>query len=263
MDLHFTLKFAEQLAVKTGEQILEKQKHIKIIAFKDRQDIVTNADLDAEQSIIRKIKGLFPSHRIYSEEEGSVEGSSEYEWIIDPIDGTKEFVRGLPSFSTCFALEKNGQAILSVLYEPVARKLYSAAKNIGAYEDGKKVNVNAQSSLENSFVYAYLPHHQYDAQVAEKLWNAIEKLSRKTYRIRGIAAEALAMCWVASGKIEAFISQNTFAGWYDIIPGLFIAKEAGATVTGIDGNKFTKDRLSNGFIISNGKIHSQLIKIMK
>lgn len=262
LNLNKVLKFAEELAVEIGEYILSQQDNIQIKAYKDRRDIVTNVDLEAEKRIISKIRKKFPDHGIFSEEAGDDNVDSEYKWIVDPVDGTKEFTRGIPQYNTCFALEHNGEAIVSVVYRPTNKELNSAAKGVGAFVNGIKVKVSDEDKLENSFVFSYLPTYKVPEDESLEAWRKLQKLSRASYRLRGIAEESAALCWVASGKIEAAINIGPQPKWHDIVPGLLIAREAGAKVTDSLGEEIVPHDLKNGFVVSNGRIHKELLGVL-
>jgi len=258
LDLTQALKFAESLAVQTGEIIEQGKSKIEVVTFKDRQDIATNVDLQAEAFIISAIKQNYPDHQIISEEAGDNHQESDYAWIIDPLDGTKEYLRDLPYYNTNFALMYQHQPVLSVVYHPVGHRLYCAAKNMGAFENGRRITVNQISSLKDAFIYTYLPSYKTGYQEAKNYYQQIFNLSRKSYRIRGSAEAATTLCYLASGKLEGAINFAQSKA-PDIIPGHFIALEAGAIVTNLLGKPIINNDYSQGFIASNSHLHPQII----
>jgi myo-inositol-1(or 4)-monophosphatase len=259
IDLKKALKFAELLAKETGEYILSKRNEIEVKAYKDRRDIVTNVDLAAEKLIIDEIRNKYPDHAIFSEEAGDDNRDASFKWIIDPVDGTKEYTRGLPQYNTCFALEDKGEPVLAVVYKPTSGELYSAAKGLGSFLNGEKLQVSDEKELKNAYVFAYLPTYKLDEAASITAYSKLQKLSKSAYRLRGIAEESMGLCWVASGKIEAAINLGPQPKWHDIVPGLMIAKEAGAKLTDARGQDLVSHDLKNGFVVSNGLIHEELV----
>lgn len=259
INLNEALKFSENLAIKVGALIEKGKTKIEVVKFKDRQDIATNIDLEAEKLIISAINTQFPHHHIISEEAGDNHQHSDYTWIIDPLDGTKEYLRNIPQYNTSFALLYHGKPILSVVYHPVGNILYSAAKSLGAFENGHPIQVSQTTKIEDAFLYSYLPSHKIDYQAAKLAYQQIFNLSRVSYRIRGSAEEAITLCYLASGKIDGALNFVQSNQPHDIIPGLFIALEAGATITNPQGKSPTNDDYCQGFVASNGLIHTQII----
>lgn len=261
VDLKKAQIFAEKLAIKAGDVLLDYVDKIRILKHKDRQDIATNADLASEGVIIEAIEKQYPDHGVLSEERGKIEKKSNYVWIIDPLDGTKEYVRGIPIYNVSFSLQKDGQTLLSVVLRPSDRQLFSARKDGGAFLNGKKIEVSRESNLADSFVYAYLPHPQKKAAGFEKAWQKLIKLSRLIYRLRTLADLNVSCCWVAMGGGEAFINLFNPPEPWDIIPGLFIAQEAGAKTCDISGRPILNN-FESGILVSNGKIHKVLLEVL-
>lgn len=261
VDLKKTLKFAENLAKKVGLFLLENQNKVEVLKFKDRQDILTNIDLQAEGIILDALKRKFPQHSILSEEKGLVEKKSPYQWIIDPLDGTKEYLRGMTLFNTALALEKNEETVLAIVYRPCGDDLFSAAKGLGAFHNNRPISPSGQGKLVNSFIYTYLPSYKMGPRFS-KAWEQLGLIAQNCYRLRSIAEAGPALCWVANGACEAYVTNSNAHEWWDIAPGLFIAQEANAKITDICGKPIKNKDLSKGLIVSNGKIHQQLIKIL-
>lgn len=260
-DLKRTKKFAEKLAKKVGQFLLKKQNQVEILRFKDRQDILTNIDLQAEKIILESIKKECPDHSIFSEEKGLIKKNPIYKWIIDPLDGTKEYVRGIPLYNTSLALEKDEKIILAVVYRPCGDDLFSAGKGLGCSHNKKTISPSSQKELSKSFVYTYLPSFKAGKKLSQ-IWAQLSEIVQNCYRLRGIADENSALCWVANGACEAYINISSIPPWWDIGPGLFIAQESGAKITDSCSQPIKDKDLSKGLVVSNGKVHQQLIKIL-
>lgn len=262
IDLKATLAFTKQLAQKVGQYILKSRSKVEIKAYKDRQDIVTNIDLAAEKIIIEAIRNKYPDHAIYSEEAGESAKKSTYRWVIDPIDGTKMYLRKLPFYSVLIALEKDDDLVLSVMYQPVEDITYSAAINQTSRCDGKVNQPSPKDKLQDAIVFTYLPNQKVAATEAKDQWLKLHHLSRHSYRVRESSQESIAMAWVASGKIEASINLGIKNNWHDVASGFLVARQAGCSVTTLQGEQITKDNFEQGFIVSNGKIHQDLVEIL-
>jgi myo-inositol-1(or 4)-monophosphatase len=254
---------AEKIARQVGEFLLEKQNEVEILEFKDRQDILTNIDLQAERMILSVLEKAFPQHNILSEEKGVINRKSSFTWIIDPLDCTKEYIRGIPLYNTSIALEKDNEPILGIVYRPCGDDLFSGAKGLGVFQNKRPILLSSQVKLTNSFVYAYLPNYKTDPKMFSWAWKKLSLIGRHCYRIRGIVDENSAMCWVANGACEAFINfGNPTTKRWDVAAGMAILKEAGGRFTNLKGRRIENRDLNQGLVVSNGKIHEQLIKIL-
>jgi myo-inositol-1(or 4)-monophosphatase len=222
---------AETLARQAGEYVLQTQAQAAVTQQKDALDIATTTDLGSEKIIIEGIRKKFPDHSIYSEEAGeSAHAKSKYRWIIDPLDGTKEYVRGIPQFNVSIAVEYEGVLVVAAIYRPTDQTLYSASLGEGAFRNGSKITVSNVDTLSKSFVYCYLPSYQRNAEDYTDSWDKLGSIGKQCYRLRSFADENTALCWLAQGGHEAYINLNNPPKWHDIAPGLFIALQAGAYI---------------------------------
>lgn len=245
--------FSEKLAIGAGKILLGYQNKIKIVNQKDIQDIATNADIASEKYIINEISKRFPDHSILSEEQGETDRHSDYKWIIDPLDGTKEFVRGIPLFNVSIALEYKDELVSAALFRPSENVLYSAGKNLGACRNGKKINVSDKIKLEESFVYCYLPSFKRNQDLYESSFDKLKEVGKVAYRLRALADENTALCWLAQGGVEAYLNLSNPPKRHDIATGLLIAKEAGAV---IDTETYPV------VVCNNNKIYNEISKII-
>lgn len=265
INLKKTKDFAEKLAKRVGKFLLEKQDKVEILEFKDKQDILTNIDLQAEKIIVNAISKNFPNHNINSEEVGIIDNNSEFTWVIDPLDGTKEYFRGLPYYSVCISLENRKEILIACIYIPATDELYSAAKGFGAFEnEGLKLKVSIQGKLDHAIIAAHPPNHKVKEPGFSKIWNILAKVAKSSYRLRPTAYDNIILCYLAKGAFDAyFVLIEKGPKWWDIAPGLSIAQEAGAKVTNRYGDPLVMGNFKDGIIVSNGKIHDQLLKILK
>ena len=222
---------------------------------KEDKSIVTRADLEADEIIINEIKTSFPNHQILSEEKGEVGSKSDYLWIIDPLDGTHNFARGIPIFCTSIALIYKRETIVSVVYYPPTNALFTAEKGKGAYWNGERIQVSDPSDLSKTLVSLGRGKEPKDKQAMLKIINS---LYEKVRSIRLLMSASLELAYVAEGRIDAFAVLG-LKSW-DFIGGLLLVEEAGGKVTDFTGKKWNLD--SSYVLASNGKIHDQLLETL-
>lgn len=187
-------------------------------------DIVTVADKASEQIIINHIKNAYPAHAILSEEMGDNAISSDYRWIIDPLDGTTNFSNGLPLFSVSIALEYCGKAIIGVVYAPYLNELFYATKGGGAWLNGNKIATSRKNSLAHSVVATGFP---VDKDRTND--NNLDNVTRVLPHVRGmrrLGSAAIDLCYVAAGFLDGYWEMNLHT--WDVAAGRLIAEEAGA-----------------------------------
>ncbi|HLC60051.1 MAG TPA: inositol monophosphatase [Candidatus Nanoarchaeia archaeon] len=220
---------------------------------KSNKSLVSEADLRANKIIIQTIKENFPHHSILSEETGFEDNDSDYKWVIDPIDGTHNFLRGLPIFGVSIALEYQNQVVLGVLEFPTLKLSAVAEKGKGAFLNGEQIKVSDNSEIMHSFIlYEFVPGTRH------KGLELLKRLSNETINIRNFGSAIYELMLVASGKCDAFVIFST--NEWDIAAGMLLVEEAGGKATDLRGNPCTP---SNGsFIITNGPIHDALLRYL-
>ena len=210
-----------------------------------------------EKNIIKMIKDCFPEHSIYSEECGAQSKTSEYEWFIDPIDGTINFASGLPLFSTSIALKKNNETILGIVFDYSQNDIYYAIKGKGAFCNGKKLQVSNNDKLNNSIISFCLTSHYSNEHIKDVL-NVEEKLAPKVRGLRLVVSGAIELCWCASGKIDGVLNVKPSVGLSSAAGKLFVA-EAGGIITNLKG----KERNNiDTLLVTNGKIHDEIVELL-
>lgn len=264
INLKLILEDIEKLCIKAGQFILNNRNKFSISIHKrDLLDVATNVDIEAENLVIKHLSKFYPNHNIFSEEKGLINHQSSYTWVIDSLDGTKEFIRHIPAFSTNISLEKNNELLLGVIYNPNNQYLYSVAKNYGAFLNHQKINVSNVSQLSQSMVYTHLP--DFDHKINFKFaWDQLGKIALNSYRLRGDGHDINSLCLVAAGCIDGYIffGNTAHQKWWDVAAGILMAQEAGAVVTNIKGQPITNHDLSQGIIAANSKIHTQLLNLV-
>ncbi|MDP2720942.1 MAG: inositol monophosphatase [bacterium] len=247
-----------EVAIKVAKLAGEKLEYYfeTVLEHEEKEDksLVTKADLEAEEIIVKKLKDAFPDHNIFSEESGDHGVKSEYTWVLDPLDGTLNFTRGLPIFATSIALVKDSQPLLSVTYNPVIKSLYWAEKDKGAFWNEEKIKVSDNTDVSRAVITLGRAR---DAENKKKTNEILNKIYFKTHQ-RILGSSALELAWVASGRTEGFISVG-LKNW-DVYGGMLLVEEAGGKITDFQGHPLQDDK--RYFVASNGKIHRELQEIL-
>jgi myo-inositol-1(or 4)-monophosphatase len=239
---------------KASRLILEAHRLPKITEFKGRTDLVTETDKKSESIIIEEIQKYFPDHDIIAEESGMINNNSEYKWIIDPLDGTTNFVHGYPSFGISIGVVYKDEIICGIVKELPINYTYSAIKGKGASCNGKPIVVSTVESLSESLLVTGFGY-----QHGEK-WTAnmelFKQLTDKTQGVRRLGAAAIDLCHVAIGKVDGYWEFD-IKPW-DISAGILIVQEAGGKVTKMDGTDYSIDKPQ--ILATNDLIHDEMLK---
>ncbi|MDP4264135.1 MAG: inositol monophosphatase family protein [Bacteroidota bacterium] len=219
-------------------------------------NLVTEADHEAERAILEVIKENFPGHYILSEESGEIKQDSEYKWIIDPIDGTVNFAHGIPLCCVSIAVEKEGEMILGAVYNPSMKELFFAEKGKGATLNDERIHVSDQTEvikacLVTGFPYTYI-------NIPNGPLDVFARFIRKGVPVRRLGSAAIDLCWVAAGRFDGFYEHKLEA--WDSAAGYLIVEEAGGRVTDFMGQKFSP--YQHRILATNGKIHDEMLDVI-
>lgn len=221
-------------------------------------DVRTQADLDSEAAILSILERDFPQYNIISEERGSTDHSSEYTFVIDPLDGTHNFTLGIPMFSISIGLKKGNDIIAGVVYNVMLDELYSAEKGKGAFRNDEPIHVNASQRIEE-VTFSYVARYGVPKEEELAVFSACIQSDMK--RVLTQWSPALDFCLLASGRIEAILVSHSEI--YDYMGGKIIALEAGAYSTDFFGNTEASDT-SNAFLITNTQeVHTQVFRLLQ
>lgn len=256
--------FAEKIAQEAGKLLLKLQSKTKVSKKKDAfGDIATTADLASEKLIISSIKKNYPTHNIFSEEIGLINKNSPYTWYIDPLDGTKEYARGLHSYAVLISCQTNENLAAACVYLPPINELFSAENNQGSWFNNQRLHVSTQDKLSHSFIYTRLPGNIVPEPEFSRSWQINQKIAKNVYKLRPANFEAEILCWVARGAADGMVMLGDYAPkWWDVAAAILIAQEAGATVTNRYGKPFKLGNLADGLVVTNGHIHKKLIDLI-
>ena len=223
-------------------------------------DFQTKADLESEKAILSILKKEFPTYNIFSEEEGSTNKNSDYTLVIDPLDGTNNFVLGLPNFSVSIALLYKNEGIMGAIYHPIIKQTFTAIKGKGAYFEGKQMKVNNITDPKKlTALYTCGYKESTEPDYLGRIMGALYGAEKK--RIMNNWSVAFEFCMLASGKIEAIVADGIEL--HDFAAGKLIALEAGAKLIDFSGNK-EKGYTNSKFIASNSiDVNKYILKIIK
>ena len=224
------------------------------VAKKAPADFVSAADLKAEQTIFEALNKARPGYSFLGEERGLIEGTDKtHTWLVDPLDGTTNFLHAIPHFAINIALQREGAVVAAVTYNPVTNELFWAEKGRGAFVNDHRLRVAARQKLDESIVGAGIPFlgHGLHATFLKEL----HQVSQRVAGVRSLGATALDLAWVAAGRFDAFWDRKSFA--WDYAAGMLLVTEAGGKVTTADGDD---DVLGGGSILAgNLDIHPLLL----
>ena len=227
------------------------------IEKKGHNDFATQADREAEAEIVETIQKAFPDHGIMGEESGQMgNADSEYQWIVDPIDGTMNFMHGFPHFSVSIGLYQKGNAFQAVVYDPVRQELFTGGKGEGAYLDGRRIRVSGVKLLEDGLLATSYPYHKgknLDFDLA-----ALRAFTEKSSGVRRAGSAALDLAYVAAGRLDgAWLSG--LKQW-DYAAGALLVREAGGLVNDYQGGDTWFE--SGNLIAGSPKVHHEMLQTM-
>jgi myo-inositol-1(or 4)-monophosphatase len=251
------LSLAIEAARHAGFFLKENISNITTIEEKSTEiNLVTDIDKRSEKMIIEMIKDRFPDHEIIAEESGATTGSSDYRWIIDPLDGTTNYTHGLPLFCVSIGVEYKSELIAGAIYDPMRDELYSAEKGSGAFLNGKQIHVSSEARLIRSLLITGFPYN-----IQENPNHALEHFNNFTYEAQGIrrlGSAAIDMAYVACGRADGFWEVQLHP--WDMAAAIVLIREAGGQVTDFSGKPM--DVYTPNIVASNGKVHAELLRVL-
>jgi myo-inositol-1(or 4)-monophosphatase len=219
-------------------------------------DLVTKIDKKSEAIIHKTINRAFPSHGFQGEEKTFANQNSVYRWIVDPIDGTTNFVHGVPSFAVSIGLTFNKNLIVGLVYDPARKEAFSAIKGKGSYLNGKRIHASSIKDLDKSLLSTGFSSKFRQDPVPYLTW--FTAFQFKCHAVRRMGATSLSLAYVACGRQEGFYEQDLWP--WDIAAGLLLVKEAGGKTTDFFGKPV--DINEGKVVASNSLIHAQMLKVL-
>jgi myo-inositol-1(or 4)-monophosphatase len=253
------LNTAIEAARLAGKIILDNIGRIskEDIGLKQASDFVTRVDRDSETAIINTIKERFPRHFILAEESIKETETDTFRWIIDPLDGTTNYIHGYPVFSVSIALQCRKEVITGVIFDPLKNELFSAEKGKGAFLNGRPITVSAVSALQGSLITTGFPFRK--KEFINEYLKLFKNIFNKVSDLRRAGSAALDLAYVACGRCEAFFEIGLNP--WDVAAGSIIIKEAGGIVTDFGGGKGYL--LTGNIVAGNPAVHKKILREVK
>jgi len=255
------LTIALRAARKAGELIERALERVDVVAFeeKGRNDFVTEIDQASEKEIIYHLRKAYPDHTIRGEETGlSVGENSDYEWIIDPLDGTTNFIHGIPHFAVSIACKYKGQIEHAVVLNPITREEFTASRGRGAALNGRRIRVSSRKGMDGALIGTGIPFNGYAFEHMTPYLAAMHEIAGQTAGIRRPGAASLDLAYVAAGRFDGFWEMN-LQEW-DIAAGVLLVKEAGGLVSDFKGGNSFMD--SGNIVCGTPKVFKPLLQIV-
>jgi myo-inositol-1(or 4)-monophosphatase len=255
------LNFAMQMARDAGRILLDRQGRALQVSNKGDIDLVTESDLASEKLITDRIRTHYPRHAILAEESGAsdglmtIEGKSEWRWIIDPLDGTTNYAHGYPCYCVSIALERAGRMEIGVVYDPTRDEMFAAERGQGAMLNDRRIRVSDVEELNSSMLCTGFP---YNVRERPQFARHFAAFTMKAQAVRRDGSAALDLAYVACGRFEGFWEDGLHP--WDVAAGLLLIEEAGGRVT--DFNSAPLSIYTPKVLASNGLIHEAMMEVL-
>jgi myo-inositol-1(or 4)-monophosphatase len=226
-----TRKIAEEV----GAFIEKERLHFSMdrVEHKGFNDLVSYVDKEAEKQLVAQLQTIFPEAGFITEEGTNTTQGEVYNWVIDPLDGTTNFIHGLPVFAVSIGFMEQDEVVLGVVYEVNRKESFYAYKGGGAYCNGIPLKVSGAPTLSASLISTGFPYYQFD--LIDRYLNIMKSLMQKTHGLRRLGSAAVDLCYVAAGRSEGYFEYNLNS--YDVAAGIILVQEAGGRVTDFKGGK--------------------------
>lgn len=253
--LDVLLEQTRNVAKEAGAFIRRERQHFDInkVEHKGFNDLVSYVDKEAEKIIVARLSEILPEAGFITEEGTKTVTAEEFNWVIDPLDGTTNFVHGVPVFAVSIALMQQDEVILGVVYEINLHECFYATKGGGAFCNDTPIKVSQAANLSSSLIATGFPY--YDFELLDKYMDALKTLIQSSHGLRRLGSAAVDLCYVASGRTEGYFEYNLNS--YDVAAGTLIVEEAGGKVTDFSGGRdFIFGRQ---ILATNGHIHQEIL----
>ncbi len=265
LDLPFLRKEVSLLSEKVAEFIYKEaqdfnKEHIEVKSF---NSLVSYVDKEAEKKIVERLRELLPQAGIIAEEGTGTPKEEGFNWIIDPLDGTTNFVHGIPIYSISIALahtvKDKTELLVGIVYEVNRKECFAAHQDGGATLNGKKITVSGEKELGKSLLATGFPYEDFD-KIDDYLF-MMGKMMKAAHGLRRLGSAAVDLAFVAAGRFEGYFEYNLNA--WDVAAGALIVKEAGGIVSDFEGNEIVDNYIFGKQIIAATTIHSQIVELVK
>ncbi|MCW5977123.1 MAG: inositol monophosphatase [Bryobacteraceae bacterium] len=248
------LESAMEIAREAGATLMRFYERNVGFEYKGPHDLVTAADRASEALIVERLQAHFPAHSIMGEEGGNYAGSSEYKWYVDPLDGTTNFAHGFPVFNVTLAVERSGQLLAGVIFDPTRQEMFAAERGAGAWLNNRRLKVSGVGRLEESLFATGFPNWRRHQDVNVHFFHQVAMV---THGVRRAGSAAIDLAYVACGRFEGFWEFGLNP--WDVAAGILLIEEAGGKVTTMRGQDFSLD--APHICASNAVVHQQILDL--
>jgi myo-inositol-1(or 4)-monophosphatase len=250
------LEVASQAAEEAGSLLLEHMHGERQLSYKEgRANIVTEVDVLVEKKVIALLRSEYPDHNILSEESPAVTNDSRYTWVVDPLDGTNNYVYGIPVFSVAIALMSQDEVLLGLTYDPVRKELFVARKGGGASLNGRPISVSRRDSMERAFIGCDLG---YDREAGARMLDTIRAIWPRMAGLRIMGSAVLGLAYVACGRFDLYLHRYLYP--WDMASGILLVGEAGGEITDWAGKP--ANAFGQQIIAGNKALHRQMLALV-
>lgn len=250
------LETAREIAQEAGALLLGYFHRRVGFELKGDFDLITEADKASEQLILERLHSHFPAHGVVAEEGGGAHPGAEFCWYVDPLDGTTNFAHGFPAFSVSMALERDGQLLCGVIYDPLHRELFEAERGAGACLNGRRIRVSSVARIADSLAATGFPSRKRHQNVNIHFYYQVAMAS---HGVRRAGSAALDLAYVAAGRLDAFWEFGLNS--WDMAAGVLMVQEAGGKVSDMLGGPASIR--GPHLLADNGRLHEQMLGLFR
>ena len=248
------LETGVEIAREAGSLLSKYFERRVAFELKGEHDLVTEADRASESLVVERLRSHFPSHSIVAEEGGGHQGTSEYCWYVDPLDGTTNFAHGFPMYNITMALEQSGELIAGVVFDPEANEMFTSERGSGAYLNNRRIRVSKVDQLENTLVATGFPSRKRHQNINVHFYY---QLAMITHGVRRAGSAALDLAYVASGRLDAFWEFGLNP--WDMAACILLIREAGGRCSDMKGEPM--NLRGPHLLTDNGLVHQQILDL--
>jgi len=248
------LETATEIAREAGSLLAHHFERRIGFELKGEHDLVTEADRQSEALVVERLRSQFPAHAVLGEEGGLREAGTEFRWYVDPLDGTTNFAHGYPMFNVTLALERNGEMICGVIYDPVRQEMYAAERGGGAFLNGRRIRVSGVRTIDGALLATGFPSRKRHENINVHFFH---QAAMVTHGVRRGGSAALDLAYVACGRLDGFWEFGLNP--WDVAAGLLLVEEAGGKTSDMKGG--TASVTGEHIAASNGTIHPGLLDL--
>jgi myo-inositol-1(or 4)-monophosphatase len=252
------LNIAIRAARRAGDLIVRRMNRSQTLDYRAKgpNDFVTEVDMMAEQDIIATVRKSYPDHAFLAEESGRI-GDAEFVWVIDPLDGTTNFIHGFPQFAVSIGVQRRGRVEHGVVYDPLRQELFTTSRGDGAQLDGHRIRVSRQAGLDGALIGTGFPYRE-NMRWLDSYLGMFRSVAENTAGIRRAGAAALDLAYVAAGRLDGFWELG-LKPW-DTAAGTLLITEAGGMVGNLTGGEYTQ---GDAIIVGTPKVYAALIELLR